>query len=312
MRTFLAFLIKVLTSVRLAVALIALIALCSLAATFIPQKQAPEFYRSHYPAPVADLIVSSGYGDYFRSVPFFILAALFFSNLSACAVNRFVSRAARGAPRRYGPDILHAGLLLTVIAGVLSLATRQEAALTLRKGDRSALADGYTVTLSSFEYHRYPDGRPEAWISRLIVEKDDRSTEAVVEVNHPLFLGNVTLYQISYNSAAFLDSPQGSFTLENNEAVETGQGTFVFLGPDAAPGSALFGLLDPGESRVVERMTAAPGGQIGPLVLRRVEESYATVLQVVRDPSSWLVVPALIVAAAGLFLTMIQKLKERH
>ncbi|MBN2354310.1 MAG: cytochrome c biogenesis protein ResB [Spirochaetales bacterium] len=314
MRAFLTFLFKLLTSVRLAVVLIALITLCSLTATFIPQKQAPEYYRSHYPAVAADAIVFSGYADFFHSAPFFILAGLFFINLSACTVNRFVSRVMRGAPRRYGPDIIHAGLLLTVIAGVLSLINRWETVITLREGDRRLFPDGSVVTLASFEYRRYPDGRPEAWISRLKVEKDGKTTEAAVEVNHPLFLGAVTLYQSSFDerATAYLDSPEGHFTLWKNEAVETGEGTFVFLGADTAPGSALFGLLDPAETRVVERRTAAPGGRIGPLVLRRVEVSYATGLQAVVDPSSWLVIPALIVAAAGLVLTVIQKLKEQR
>jgi hypothetical protein len=305
-------LLKVLTSVRLAAVLIVLIALCSLTATFVPQKQSPDFYRSHYPSPIADLLLYSGYSVFFRSVPFFVLVGLFFVNLAACAAHRFVTRAARQAPRRFGPDIVHAGLLLIVIAGVLSLAGREETMLALKEGERRALPGGYAVTLTSFEYRRYPDGRPANWTSRLKVEKDGTTTDEAVEVNRPLFLGAVTLYQSSFQefATASLDSPSGSFTLGGNEAVDTGAGAFVFLGPAAEPGSALFGRLDQTESRVVERETALPGGRIGPLVFKGVAVSYATGLQAVIDPSSWLVIPALVVTAAGLVLTVIQKLKE--
>jgi uncharacterized membrane protein YhhN len=52
------------------------------------------------------------------------------------------------------------------------------------------------------------------------------------------------------------------------------------------------------------------GGTVGSMSLKQVFTYYITGLQAVRDPASWLVVASLVISAAGLVLTMLQKRRE--
>jgi hypothetical protein len=297
--------------IRLAVVLIILITFGSVLATIIPQHQPADFYSSRYSTAFADLILFFSINDFFHSAVFYGLIDAFFVDLTVCSVVRIVTRLSSRAPKRFGPDLIHLGLLLVIIAGVISSMAREEIAFSMNPGESRALPGGYRITLVSFDFKRYPDGRPKDWISHLLVAKDGASTQYEIEVNRPLTLGGVTLYQSSYQefSSALLTNGSGQIELLKNEGIETADGTFAFLGPGAVTGSGLFARLTK-NGEIMERLTVNPGGKIGTMTVRQVFDYYTTVLQAIRDPSSWLVILALTTAAAGLILTLVLRRKE--
>ncbi len=297
--------------IRAAVVVIILIAVLSLLATFVPQRQPAEFYTTRYPAFAAGLIVFFSFNDFFRSAVFLILTGLFFVDLALCSLIRLVTRISTRAPKRFGPDVIHLGLLLVIMAGVFSFAAREEFSFSMKPGDTRNFPGGYRVSLVSFEFKRYPDGRPADWISRVRVTRAGRTTEEAIEVNHPLTLGGVTLYQSSYQEFASvqLSGDAGTIEVMQHESFSTADGTFAFLRPGSSPGSAVFGRLSTAGA-IMDYAAVENGGTVGSMSLKQVFTYYITGLQAVRDPASWLVIVALVISAAGLLLTMLQKRRE--
>jgi cytochrome c biogenesis protein ResB len=176
-------LLRALTSMRLAVVLIAWLFVGCVTATLVP---------------------GPGFSDYFDSILFLLPVALFFMNLAACSLRRFLRARRAPAPRRHGPDILHAGLLLLLVAAALSATQRRGGVANLSVGDAIELPGGARVTLVGLSSEKYDDGRPKDWTSLLRVERDGRTLiEAFpLRVNHPLSIGGVKLYQASRSEDA--------------------------------------------------------------------------------------------------------------
>lgn len=164
------------TSVRLAIALIAYLAIAGVVATL---------------APLEGLS-----GSAFFIVPAF----LFFANLSACTVKRLVREIGKKGGRRHGPDVLHVGLMVLFLGGVWSFAGHRQGVVALAPGDGVGLPDGSVMILDDFRFERYPDGRPRDWVSVVSIEKDGEPVESGIEirVNDPLRYGGLSYYQSSY------------------------------------------------------------------------------------------------------------------
>src|SRR5512135_2449778 len=122
-------------SVKLAVALILIIAVLSLLSTLIPQGNQPLYYYESYPPLLGGLIVALGFHTFPRSLLFLVPCLLFFANLCVCSVHRFVGRLRRKARRRYGPDLVHLSLLVLIVGALSSTWGRWEALSFLGKGD---------------------------------------------------------------------------------------------------------------------------------------------------------------------------------
>ena len=112
-------------SLKLALLLILYLLISSALASLIPQNRPPVFYLERYPA----LLLALGLDHFFRSALFLFPALLFFVNLAVCSFARFHTRL-RGRSahtQSLGPDLLHLGLLLLMVAGALSLFGRRGA-----------------------------------------------------------------------------------------------------------------------------------------------------------------------------------------
>lgn len=187
-------------SLKLAAWLIAVLAVGSALATAIPQGLDAESYAAAYGKLLGGLVFRSGLADFFVSPLFLAPSFLFFANLSACTMDRLVRELKKKERRRHGPDILHVGLMLLVVGGILSFSGRAEGAASLAAGESAILPDGRTLRLDRLERRTYEDGRPRDWISTVSVLREGR-TEIEgypLRVNHPLRLGRLTLYQASY------------------------------------------------------------------------------------------------------------------
>lgn len=307
-----------LKSVRLAVFLISYLTIASILATLVPQGASPEQYRSLYPRLLADLVLETGFDHFFSSFLFFLVPAfLFFANLSACTVDRFLRERRKTARRRHGPDILHVGLMLLVIGSVLSASLHYEESVSLLPGGRINLPNGSTMSLADFRFERYPDGRPKDWTSVFdLADKDGKILKEKYElrVNSPLRHGGFTFYQASYSSVfslALRDAQGKEILLRQGEEILEGEKAYYFMAPEGQTpqpnGRAILRVADAKAAQVIR---AAPGDRAGDLEVLGLREELATGIEAVRDPGYLLVLPAMLLVALGTAITFLQKIKE--
>ena len=300
------------TSMRLAIGLIAYLAVTCVLATIVPQGLSDEAYREMYPRIVARLVVRTGFGSFFGSILFIIPAFLFFANLSACTAKRLVRELRKKRGRRHGPDVLHLGLMALVIGSVWSFSGHQRGSVTLAPGDGVNLPDGAVMRLDDFRFERYDDGRPKDWVSVVTIEKDGRVVEESVElrVNDPLRYGGLTFYQATYQEAPALalGGPGGEeYLLSQGEEIGVGDSTYLFMAPDQDGSRAVLRVSSGAADRTVK---AAPGETVGNLTVIGLRGRYAAGIEAVSDPGFPLVLVAMALIAVGTTWTFAQKLKE--
>jgi len=290
---------KKLKSIKLAIALIVILATGSLLATLIPQGKASEEYFKLYPKFVAELVVQTGLNRFFSSILFLVPALLFFINLGACALDRLVRELRKKNKRRHGPDILHVGLLLLIVGGIVSFSGRQEGMVRLAAGESVALPNGEILPVVNLE----KDGT-------LLKENVE------IRVNKPLRIGAITIYQNSYSAAlaVAVSAPDGSVTtLARGESFEAEGIRIFFMTTEKKPG------VETGETQAVLRVQ---GGGLdgavrvdsqGILVGRyavATTQVLSTGLQAVSDPGYPFVLVSLILIGLGTALTFAQKLND--
>ena len=307
---------KFLRSVKLAVVLLLLITATSILATLVPQGKEPDFYQAAYSARVAWLILGLNFDRFFTSFVFLLPAALFVLNLSVCMVDRFVGRVRRKAKKRFGPDILHLGLLILFIGGVISFAGRQEDYLWLSEDDTAEVPGGYTVRLLSFEYLTYENGVPKDWISTVSVVKGGETIieEFEIEVNNPLKIGNVKLYQSSYTaeSTLFVTDTAGTlYKAEGDSIIPGDQHAFIFRAIENLEDGQEIGIFDTWvDHQITGRVRLGPGEKIGDYTITALSSTMSTGLQEVIDPGYSVVFVSLFIILLGLGLTYIQKIGD--
>jgi len=302
---------KKLKSVKLAIGLIACIAVGSLLATLVPQGKAAEEYFRIFPKILAELIVQTGLSRYFSSILFLIPVFLFFINLGACTIDRLLRELRKKGKRRHGPDMLHIGLLILIVGGLVSFSGREEGTVRLKAGDAVELPGGETLKLVRFTDERYDNGRPKAWTSVVTIDKEGKAVkpETEIRVNKPLRIGSLTLYQASYASEMELvfAGPSGSEThLAKGDTFKDGQLSAFFM---TVEGENTALLMIKGSSHDGLLRVGAEGAKVGGFDVS-LGKVLSTGLQAVRDPGYPFVLFALILVGMGTALTFYQKLKD--
>jgi cytochrome c biogenesis protein ResB len=295
------------------VVLILIIAGLSIVGTLIPQGRDAGFYFHSYSALWAQIILALGFDEFFRAPLFLIPVVLFFINLSVCAVDRLVGRRRRRAAARHGPDLIHLGLLLLIIGAMLSLAGRRESFVYMGGGDEILLNGEYTVRLVEAEYQEYEDGRPKDWISTVAVYRNGELLipSYSIEVNRPLRIGGVRIYQSSFgreDRAELQDEDGIRRTITSGRGFEIEGGLIVFRGIEGE--SAVFERWERNTRTAVYRVGI--GGRMSGYTVGNLGSRDVTGLKATKDPGFIPVVIALIIVAAGLTLTLIQKGKDRE
>jgi len=304
-------------SVKLAVVLILVIAVLAILATLIPQKQEAAFYFHTYSPFLARAVLALGFDHFFRSILFLAPVSLFFVNLSVCTVDRMAVRSRRKARRRHGPDLIHIGLLVLIVGALFSVFARREAMVYLAEGEQIMLPGDYSLRVLRFEFERYPDGRPKDWISTVEVRRgaEEVIPSYAIEVNRPLKINRVKVYQTSYSeeARAELTGPDGAqYTIRSGEGFEWQGKLLLFQGVEQ-PGSAEAGraIFEEWEGHErVDVLRLARGGMVGQYRVEDLSSLMVTGLKAVRDPGFPPVIIALILVAAGLSLTLLQKSKD--
>ncbi len=311
-------LFRLFKSVKLAIVLILIIVVTSLISTLIPQNKELAYYTENYGKFLSSLITATGFDSFFSSLLFMIPSFLFFINLSFCTFDRLSGRIKRNAKKRFGPDILHIGLLILIIGGLFTATGKQEAFVRMGEGDTVDLAGGYTIELTTFEFLKYDNGRPKDWISTVRLEKDGEVIKEAfpIEVNNPLKAGNKKIYQMSYTASSFLyiSDPDGNqYKLKSGQAIPEGEGVMVFrsvLLPDSGSqeSTAVFERHNGEEAAVREDLTK--GEKIDKYTISGMDVEMTSGLQIVDDPGYYIVFIGLILLTIGLFLTYYQKLGD--
>ena len=303
-------------SVRLAVVLLLVITAFSILATLIPQGQDQAFYFRNYPPLLARLITSLGFASFFKSWLFLIPCFLFLVNLAVCTVDRIAGRLKRQARKRYGPDLIHLGLLLLIVGALLSTWGRREGSFYLGRGDSIDLPLGYRLTLLDYVDERYEDGRPRDWVSTVEASREGRVVAASfpIEVNRPLRLRGLKIYQSSFKreDTAWLRDPRGGQAeltpMRDGQYFEWEEGILYFAG--IQEGRAVFQRWQ--GHTVVEELPRAASQTIGPYTIAELSSRELTGLKAVKDPGFLPVLAALVLVAAGLAFTFMQKRKDKE
>lgn len=229
-----------LTSMRLAVALIAYVSVGAVVASIVPQGITPEAYRAMFPGWIASVVAALRLGSFFSSPFFTVPALLFLANLSACTALRFIRERKRKGSRRIGPDLLHLGIVALMLGSLLTAAARKEYSVLLYPGEGARLPDGSVLFLRDFSLERYGDGRPRDFVSIVDVYRGGAlSVEGYrLRVNAPLRLRALSVFQSGYSAGAGAASGAG----------------------EARAASGLLGVYDPGYPAVVASLILAAMG----------------------------------------------------
>jgi len=288
-----------LTSSRTAVTLLLLIAAFCITATLIPPDR------------------SRGALGIFSSWPFVLLCAALASNLACCAARRFILRLRHRARLRLGPDLVHLGLLVLMVAGVLTAAGRREGIAWLAEGDSVRLPDGSSLRLLAFDFESYPDGRPKEWVSTVEVSRDDRVLipSFDIEVNRPLRAGGLRLYQSEWDAeeaAILVDATGKTITLHQGRVLSSGSETLVFNGIDAHGdgNEGRFSRATAGGEE--EELSLAIGSTVAGLRLESIEERLFSGLMAVKDTGFAVAVAGALIMAAGLALWAAQRARRER
>lgn len=306
---------RFLTSPRLALVLILVIAGLSVIATLVPQGYPEQWYVDRYPAFILALVRTFHLDSFFTSAVFLAPVGLFTVNLAGCATDRLVGRLRRRALPRFGPDLVHAGLLVLIAAGLATALGRREVALTLSAGETAALDPSRTIQIVSLASRVYDDGTPAEWTSTVLVLHDGREEVRAfpIEVNHPLRLPGMSVYQADWGADGTLrlaDRAGGTVTPRVGDWLEQGDSRWVYARLEKAgeEWTAVFARVR--ADRLLETRTLRPGDVIGPFTVRGIEAREVTGLRAVRDPGVAPFLVGLVLVAAGLVVTLAQRRRE--
>jgi len=108
----------------------------------------------------------------------------------------------RGGIARTGPVLLHVGILVLVIGGLLSSVVGKRTVLWGTPGDVLALGDGvHAVRVNAFDIDTNDAGQVKQYRSHLtVLENDNELLHRDIEVNKPLRIAGYNVYQASYEA----------------------------------------------------------------------------------------------------------------
>jgi hypothetical protein len=306
---------RTLRSVRLAITLALVVAAVALLATLVPQGEEAQVYYDHFPRFWAWLITATGFQRFSRSAVFLAPATLFVANTAVCTVDRFVRRLRISAPRRFGPDLIHIGVLVLVVGGLVTAVTRREGFAYLAVGDDVQLTEEYVMTLQAYRFDKYPDGRPRDWVSTVDIARGGTPIVKgfAIEVNRPLRVGGIEVFQTSFGRearATLADAAGRETPIRAGHALRQGQALLILAGVEDSGRTAIFEQWEGHTRKAVVR--AAVSGRIGDYVVRAIQELDVSGLKVVDDPGFGPVLAALVLITVGLALTFVQKARDQQ
>jgi len=306
-------------SVRLTIVLILVIAALSLLASLVPQRRPDAWYRSHYSPFVSALIRLAALPRFFSSAGFLVPALLLTLNLGVCAVDRVVRRVKNKSTPRYGPDLIHLGLLILIAGGVVTALGRQETTWSLAVGEDAALNSTYALHLLSLQYLKYDNGAPKEWTStvRITREGNIEIPSFPIRVNQPLRLKGLSVYQTAWELQGILDLKDADgqeVTATTGQGFPLGQSFWYFAEAQKARDawSIVAVEYEGKEMKPVSTRELRAGDTLGPYTVLGITAREITGLKAVKDPGFAPFLAALVIIAVGLAVTFVQKNASRY
>jgi cytochrome c biogenesis protein ResB len=302
---------RFLKSVRLAIAVILLITALSVLSTLVPQGRESKFYQARYSPALYSLITALSFNRYFSSALFIVPVTILALNLGVCAVDRVVRRMRTRAQKRFGPDIVHIALLVLIAGGLVTTLGRHEEDFVMAQGQETEVTPRYRIKLLSFEYLKYDDGSPKAWISIVDVLHDGvlEARAFPIRVNHPLRLKGISVYQATWeNQSTFLfrDTTGAETIAHIGEGFEDADSVW-YLADVVEDGGSQKALLQQYRRNVlVSIRKLAVAESLGQYTLVNVKQKVVTGLRAVSDPGFTTVIVGAALLALGLLLTFAQ------
>ena len=146
---------RFLSSIKLAIWLISVIAALSLIGTLIPQNQEPAFYVEKYGSSGYNALLTAGLTDVYASWWFILFLALFSLNLTVCLLNRFSLKS-----RSLGTLICHVSILVILAGALIGMLFGQKGYMRIEKGQEASsfisqnkqVNLGFSIRLNDFLY----------------------------------------------------------------------------------------------------------------------------------------------------------------
>ena len=304
-------------SVRLTIVLILVIAVLSLLASLVPQGRPDAWYRSHYSQFLFSLIRLADLPRFFSSAGFLAPAVLLTLNLGVCAVDRVIRRVKNNTKPRFGPDLVHLGLLILIAGGVITALGRQETTWSLAVGEDAALDSTYALHLLSLQSLKYDNGAPKEWTSTVRVTRAGSVDipSFPIRVNQPLRLKGLSVYQAAWELQGVLDLKDADgqeVTATTGQGFPLGRSFWYFAEAQKARDawSVVAVEYEGKEMKPVSTRELRAGDSLGPYAVLGITAREVTGLKAVKDPGFAPFLAALVILAAGLALTFLQKRGE--
>ncbi|MBL4953937.1 cytochrome c biogenesis protein ResB [Neobacillus sp. YIM B02564] len=156
-------------------------------------------------------------GGFFNTFVFKLLLLLLLLNMMLCTINRvvffkksnfFKRKIGKGLIRQIGVLLLHSGIVLILIGGVVYSFYGQSEQIEILSGETTNLAYAMvmdkpiSLKLNDFKIETNHDGTPSQYYSDLsVIEGGKTQRKQVISVNHPLKYKHIKAYQDSYGYA---------------------------------------------------------------------------------------------------------------
>lgn len=170
--------------------------------SIIPQNQTKDLYLDLYPDYISNIILFLGFNDIYRSFIFVFVSILFILNITYCSVYRMIKNF-RLKKLYFGPDIIHIGLLVIIIGGLVSSITRLEDYIVAIEGDSIKISDEITIIVDDIEKRTYSNGSPKSYQTNLSASINGEISKKSIKVNSPLKISGLTIYQNNYGLTEF-------------------------------------------------------------------------------------------------------------
>jgi len=189
--------IKFFSLPKLAIGLLAILAISSIIGTIIPQNEHPHFYIYKYGHSLYSFFKAFSLTDLYHSWWFMGILVLISINIIACFLNRLSSTL-----KRPGFCLIHLGILIVLTGGIIGNRFGFKEYINIyEKGVINVPSTDFYIQLDNFEIEYYPNSVIKDYKSTLtIIERDKRVMTKTIEVNHPLKYKGIWFYQESYGS----------------------------------------------------------------------------------------------------------------
>ncbi len=199
--------IQLLSSVRLAIILMAVIVLLCVIATVIPQNLEANHYAGRFGVAGKAIITFLGFDHVFSSPLFFAVGMAFAINLFICTYGRIEQAVKRTKETGmilgiWGSPILHVGLCVILAGVAFSLVAKHEIYYEIPVGETVTVAGrdgGFTLTLDDFSVDYYDGLSPKQYRSSVTIRKPNlEPTPLGIQVNSPAKYNGVSIMQQSF------------------------------------------------------------------------------------------------------------------